>query len=155
MTHNLARLAATFFYVGYLPLAPGSMASVLGMFIAVALYGQTMLYIVVASVITIIGFLASGKLEKTLGKKDPSCIVIDEVAGVMIAFFMLPLTPAVLWITFFLFRAFDMFKIYPAGKFEKLPGSIGIMADDIVAGLYANIIMHLALLSVGTPLLFK
>jgi len=70
--------------------------------------------------------------------------VIDEVAGVMLAFFLLPLTPAVAVTTFFLFRAFDMFKIYPVNKFEEIEGSAGVMLDDLFAGLYTNITMQIA-----------
>ena len=80
-----------------------------------------------------------------MNKKDPSCVVIDEVSGVMIALFMLPIIPSVLFTAFFLFRAFDMFKIYPANKIEKLPSSYGIMFDDIIAGIYTNMTMHIAL----------
>jgi len=71
--------------------------------------------------------------------------VIDEVAGVMIAFFLLPQTWAVMWTAFFVFRAFDMFKIYPGNKLEGVKGSGGIMLDDIMAGIYTNIVMHVAL----------
>ncbi len=147
------RLMATFFYIGYLPLAPGTMASLAGAALAVIFYGNAPAYIAVFIALTILGFLTSGSVEKMIGKKDPGCIVIDEVAGVMIAFWMLPLTAPVLISAFFLFRAFDMFKIYPANTFESIPGGVGIMMDDIVAGLYANIIMHLALALTGPILL--
>jgi len=80
-----------------------------------------------------------------MGQKDPSCVVIDEVSGIMIAFFMLPMVWPVSIITFFLFRAFDMFKIYPVNKFEEMKGGTGIMMDDIIAGLYTNITMQIAI----------
>ena len=92
-----------------------------------------------------IGFITSDIVEKVVGKKDPSCVVIDEVSGMMIALFMLPWTPAVVVTTFFLFRAFDMFKIYPMNKLEALGGGKGIMLDDIFAGIYANLTMQIAL----------
>jgi len=92
------------------------------------------------------GIWASGKMEKLAGKKDPSCVVIDEVAGILIAFFLLPAQWPVIITAFFVFRAFDMFKIYPINRFEKLPGSWGIMMDDVVAGLYTNIVVHVALI---------
>jgi phosphatidylglycerophosphatase A len=97
------------------------------------------------AIITVVGFLTAGQLEKQTGAKDPGCVVIDEVCGMLISCFMLPLSWPVLITAYFLFRAFDMFKIYPAYKLEKLPGSVGIMMDDIVAGIYTNVIMHIAL----------
>lgn len=146
MTDRISKLLATFFYVGLLPAAPGSIATILGGLISFALMGNHAFYMTVMILVTVVGFAVSGRAEKAIGKKDPGCIVIDEVAGVMIAFFMLPPTTAVFWTVFFVFRAFDMFKIYPGNKFEALGGSRGIMMDDIMAGLYTNVAMHLALL---------
>jgi phosphatidylglycerophosphatase A len=95
------------------------------------------------------GFGTSGRMEKIVGKKDPSCVVIDEVAGSLVAFFLLPKTIPVLVTAFFLFRAFDMFKIYPMDKMEALPGAVGVMMDDVIAGLYTNIIMQIAVRAAG------
>ncbi len=145
MRDRFSRLLATFFFMGNFPVAPGSLASLAGTLLAVAFYGHPAIYIVFFLAITLVGFAVSGRVEKLLGQKDPSCIVIDEVSGVLLALFALPLTPAVIVTTFFLFRAFDMFKIYPVNRFEELPGAAGIMADDLWAGLYANITMQLAL----------
>ena len=88
-------------------------------------------------------------MEALLGQTDPGCIVIDEVAGIMLALFLLPMTPVVIIVTFFLFRAFDMFKIYPVNKFEQLEGSTGVMMDDIIAGIYTNIVMQFAIRGAG------
>lgn len=145
MRDHLSRLLATFFFMGNFPAAPGSLASLAGTLLAIALYGHPAIYIVFFLAITIVGFAVSGRVEKLLGQKDPSCVVIDEVSGVLLAFFALPLTPAVIVTTFFLFRAFDMFKIYPVNRFEELPGAAGIMADDLWAGFYTNITMQFAL----------
>ncbi len=145
MRDYLTKLLATWFFIGNFPVAPGSLASLAGTLLAIALYGHPVIYIVVFLAITFAGLVVSGRVEKLLGQKDPSCIVIDEVSGVLLAFFALPLTPAVIVTTFFLFRAFDMFKIFPVNRFEELPGAVGIMADDLWAGLYTNIVMHLAL----------
>jgi phosphatidylglycerophosphatase A len=109
-----------------------------------ALRSNTLIYILALVAVTFLGFQISGRMEKLLGRKDPRCIVIDEVAGVMTALFLLPFTPTVIIITFFLFRAFDMFKIYPVNQFEKLEGSAGIMVDDLIAGVYTNIVMQIA-----------
>ncbi len=149
MFNYFIRCVSTFFFVGYLPKAPGSIASICGVLLAVALYDQMAVYLIVLSVVTLLGFLFSGKMEGIVHEKDPSCVVIDEVAGVMIAFFMLPLSWPVIWTGFFLFRAFDMFKIYPANVLEKFPGSRGIMFDDIAAGIYTNIVMQVAIQLAG------
>ncbi|MBI5150878.1 MAG: phosphatidylglycerophosphatase A [Candidatus Omnitrophica bacterium] len=145
MRSELVKLLATFFRIGNFPVAPGSLASLAGALLAVALHGHAFGYVVVFIVITATGFAVSGRMERLVGQKDPSCVVIDEVSGVLLAFFLLPLTPAVFLTAFFLFRAFDMFKVYPADRFEEFPGSSGIMADDLVAGLYTNLTMQIAL----------
>lgn len=141
---KLVRLLSTFFYVGLFPLAPGSLASLVGVFLCVLLHQDVMAYVTVLAAVTAVGFLVSGRMEVLAGEKDPSCVVIDEVAGVMLAFFLLPLTPSVAFTAFFVFRAFDMFKIYPANKLEAIHGGTGIMMDDIIAGFYTNVVMHIA-----------
>lgn len=142
---RLCKLIATFFGVGFLPGAPGSIATIVGILISFGLSDQMRLYLFATAFFTVIGFLVSGRAERAMGKKDPGSIVIDEVAGVMIAFFLLPPTLPVFWTGFFVFRAFDMFKIYPGNKFEGLGGSSGIMMDDLMAGVYTNIVMHMAM----------
>jgi len=149
MADRLVKMFSTFFYVGYLPMAPGSMASVVGVFISIILADSLFLYCLVFAFVTVIGFRIGDRMEVLVGEKDPSCVVIDEVSGVMLAFFLLPLTPAVMFSAFFLFRAFDMFKIYPVNKFEKLHGGVGIMMDDVIAGLYTNLTMHIAIRLAG------
>lgn len=145
----LVKLSSTFFYIGYLPGAPGSIATIAGFFLSVVLSPDPRLYWTVTAVITIVGFIVSEKMEVMSKEKDPSCIVIDEVAGCLIAFYSLPINPVVTVTTFFLFRAFDMFKIYPVNKFEELPGGKGIMIDDLFAGIYTNVTMQIALRLAG------
>jgi len=144
MSDRLAKMLATWFYVGDIPGAPGTAASVVGLLMAIILSQNLFLYILVLLAVTVIGFIVSGRVEVLLDKKDPGCIVIDEVAGIMIALFLLPLSLEVIITAFFLFRAFDMFKIYPVNKFEELEGSKGIMLDDLIAGVYTNIVMQIA-----------
>ena len=149
MRDEKIRLLATFFYIGEFPLAPGSLASLAGVALYVLFYNNFFLYSFLLITLTAVGFLVSGRMETITGQKDPSCVVIDEVAGVMIAFFLLPLTPAVVCTAFFLFRAFDMFKIYPVNKFEEMEGGTGIMMDDIIAGIYTNLAMQIAIRLAG------
>ena len=145
MSNRVVKLCATFFYAGYLPFAPGTMASVAGFLLYIFLCRHMTLCALAFLFIVLVGFLTSGKIERLLNEKDPSCVVIDEVSGAMIAIFMLPLTPSVIVTAFFLFRAFDMFKIYPIDKLEDLKGATGIMMDDIIAGVYTNVTMQVAL----------
>ena len=149
MSNRWVPCLATFFYTGYLPFAPGSMASVLGVMFAFFLRDHLAIYTGVLLIITILGFVTSDRMEKIARQKDPSCVVIDEVSGVMIAFFLLPFSWPVVFTGFFLFRAFDMFKIYPVNKLEGMSGGIGVMMDDIVAGIYTNIVMHIAIRMAG------
>ena len=142
MLDKLTKLISTFFYVGDFPVAPGTMASFVGALLAIILAPNSAIYIIVTAIVCALGFLVSGKMERILGKKDPGCVVIDEVAGILIALFLLPLKVNVLVTAFFLFRAFDMFKIYPCNIIEEKGGSYGIMMDDIVAGVYTNLVMH-------------
>ena len=149
MSDKLVKMFSTWFYVGDLPGAPGTAASAVAVLMAVIFAPNTFLYILVTIAVTVLGFAVSGRMETILDRKDPGCIVIDEVAGVMIAFFLLPLTWPVIITAFFLFRAFDMFKIYPVNKFEEIEGGTGVMMDDLVAGLYTNIVMQLAVRLAG------
>ena len=149
MAPQLSTFIATFFYIGYFPLAPGTLATAAGAAIAFYLRFNLPAYAFAMVTVTILGFFFAGEAEKAIGKKDPGCIVIDEVAGILISFFMLPLYWPIIVIGFFLFRAFDMFKISPADHFEKLPGGRGIMLDDIMAGVYTNIVLQIALRLAG------
>ena len=144
MSDKLDKMLATWFYVGNIPGAPGTAASAVAVLMAIIFSPNAFLYVLVSIIVTILGFKVSGRMEELLERKDPGCIVIDEVAGIMVAFFLLPLTWPVVITAFFLFRAFDMFKIYPVNTFEEIPGSAGVMIDDLVAGLYTNIIMQIA-----------
>ena len=154
--------------VGYLPLAPGTWGSLVGIVIYAVIRGaflrvffdraspvvntfDQIYYAVVAFellavvVITAAGVWAAGHTERLSSKKDPGKVVIDEVAGQYIALLSIPLSLEPAWwsmiLAFILFRFFDIVKPYPARKLESLHGGLGIMADDIVAGIYAAIVV--------------
>jgi phosphatidylglycerophosphatase A len=152
--------------VGYLPLAPGTWGSLVGVgfyfLLRLIVYGQfrsdtSMVWyywaFIVAEltsivVITLVGTWAASRTERISQTKDPGRVVIDEVAGQLIALLAVPLTvqgPWPLWLipAFLLFRFFDIVKPYPARRLESLEGGLGIMADDLVAGAYAAIIVAL------------
>ena len=89
-----------------------------------------------------LGIWASTLLEEFYGH-DPSEVTIDEVVGQWIALFMLPKTLAAISIAFISFRVFDILKIEPINKLQKLPKGFGVMMDDVMAGIYANLCCHL------------
>ncbi len=145
---NLALSIATC-GVGYLPLAPGTFGSVLGVAIFLLLIQLTTAsfgpVLIVTLSITFAGIWAASRTEELSGRKDPGKVVVDEVAGQMLA--LLPLTlfsvqPSArgVIVSFILFRLFDIIKPYPAGRFERLKGGFGIMCDDLMAGAYAAVV---------------
>jgi phosphatidylglycerophosphatase A len=98
-----------------------------------------------ATVVTLIGIPAATRVARALGRKDPSQVVIDEVAGQLIAFLYVPLTWHNVVAALILFRAFDITKPFPIRRLEHLPEGTGIMLDDVGAGLYALAVMQLLL----------
>jgi len=139
------KLISTFFYVGYLPFFPGTFASIVGLFLFYLMKDNIFIYVSVTLVLMILGLLSAGKAEKIFNRKDAGCIVIDEVSGMLLALIFIPYSIKLAIIAFVLFRILDGLKPYPAGLFQNLKGSLGIMSDDIVAGLYTNIILQVAL----------
>ena len=105
MSDKLVKIFSTFFYVGNCPFAPGTVASLAAALMCIVLSGSLFFYVLVFITFTVVGFKVSGRMEILIGKKDPGCVVIDEVSGVMISFFLLPMNISVFFTTFFLFRA--------------------------------------------------
>lgn len=136
-TERVAVLVATVGGLGYAPIAPGTVASAVTV-LAVWLLKPSAASMAVASVIVIAGgMLAAQGAERALGGgKDPGAIVIDEVAGMLLTVLLAPPTPLVLAVGFVLFRIFDVVKVFPADRAERLPGGLGVMLDDVIGGLY-------------------
>ena len=145
MRNFLVKILSTFFYVGYLPLIPGTFASLVGVLIFYIARSNFPIYICLTLCVIFSGFFVSGKAEKIFNKKDPKYIVIDEVCGMLLSLMFLPLDIKFVIIAFVLFRLLDILKPYPANRIQELKGSIGIMGDDIVAGVYTNLIMLVVL----------
>ena len=136
-------LALSTWGVGYLPVMPGTFGSLVGVGIFLLL-GSLVPQLVAIVAITWAGIWAASRTERILRLKDPGKVVVDEVAGQMIA--LLPLSllavgtgKSGIIVSFILFRLFDIFKPYPARRFERLRGGLGIMADDLVAGFYGAV----------------
>ncbi len=149
MSNKLTELITTFFYSGLSPVVPGTVGSFVAGLLCLCLYDNLVLYIGAFIVITVLGFMLSGKMEGIKGKKDPSCVVIDEAAGMFIAMFLLPMTPLIALTAFFMFRVFDVLKVFPVNRLENIGGGAGIMLDDLMAGVYANLSTLLIIKFVG------
>jgi phosphatidylglycerophosphatase A len=130
--------------VGRAPLAPGTVASALTAVVLWLLHPSPIALTALLVVVTLLGTWAADEAERALGGKDPGAIVVDEVAGMMLSVLTVTLTPAVLLVAFLLFRVFDVVKPFPANVSQRLPGGLGVMIDDLIAGLYALALVVLA-----------
>ena len=152
--NQLIMALATGFYVGMIPKAPGtwgSLAALIPWFFLKDLPLQA--YLTVLAVIFVVGFFVSGSAEKILDRPDAGPIVIDEILGMFITLTLAPAHPAAWLLGFILFRIFDIFKPFPVSWFDrKIHGGIGIMMDDVVAGLYALASLQLLWLVIGNSL---
>jgi phosphatidylglycerophosphatase A len=146
MTSRLARLIASFFYVGFIPIIPGTFGSLAAFLIYFPLthyIADWRIQALCIIFITGIGIWASHKAQLDAKIEDPSFVVIDEVAGQLITLFLVPFSWTVIIVGFLLFRILDIIKPAPARKAEDLPGGWGIMMDDVIAGVYGNILLSL------------
>jgi phosphatidylglycerophosphatase A len=101
--------------------------------------------------VVVVGIWASHRVEVALGRTDPGVIVIDEVAGMMVAVLLVPRTPAVLLCAFLLFRLFDVWKPFPAREAQALRGGFGVVVDDLIAGFYALVLLMGVRMLFGVP----
>ncbi len=143
-------LLATFFNIGRFPIAPGTLASLVttAVFYAANTILQPSLITQIAAIVIIfiVGIPAASVGEEHFGKKDPRPVVIDEVAGQMVTLLMVPYSIGAYVVGFFLFRFFDILKPFPVNiADQKIKGGLGIMVDDIAAGLYGLGVIHLIL----------
>ncbi len=136
---------------GYAPVAPGTVGSAVTV-LALWLIPFSRLALVLGLVgVVVVGTWAAQRVERALEKKDPGVIVVDEVAGMMLSVLVFPLTPAVLAVGFVLFRLFDIVKPFPAHPAQRLHGGIGVVLDDLIAGLYALAVLALLRWALGWP----
>ena len=139
----IADHAATLFGIGRSPIAPGTVASIVALPIAwlVMAAGGTTALLTLCLAVSAIGFYACDVYAKDKGAHDPSECVVDELAGQFLACALAPLTVPGFALAFLLFRLFDISKLWPISAAERLRGGLGIMADDLVAGLIAGTIV--------------
>ena len=145
---KLKEFLFTSFYAGYSPVAPGTAGSLVGMIFFIIEYFVfgNMVWAVNLLMVAVM-FYPSIKLadegEKFFGEKDPGQVVIDEVLGYWISVLFLPFNWTTAVLAFFLFRFMDILKPFPAGRVQLLRGGVGIVLDDCVAGVYANIALRI------------
>jgi len=139
------RIVASFFGLGFFPVAPGTLTS-----LAIVLLYKYLLHVLalpylllIFLLVCVLGVLAAAAYSSELKETDPRQVVIDEAAGQFLV--LLSITPdwTLLVIGFLLFRLFDILKPFPIRRLERLPGGWGIMADDIAAALMAKALLHL------------
>jgi len=142
---RLALALATVLGIGFMPIAPGTWGSLPGLALAFLLDRWAGGWAVLggAVVVALVGTWAADRAARSLQSSDPGPVVIDEVAGQMLTLAFVPRSATALIAAFFLFRALDVWKPWPANRLEDLPGGSGIMADDLMAGLYGNVLLRL------------
>ncbi len=137
-------ILATGFGAGLSPVAPGTAGTLVGVLICLICYPMPwafrLLFVIAISVLSI---YVAGQAETLYGKADDQRIVIDEIAGFQVAMLPVAITGLHLCLAFVLFRIFDIWKPFPLGRLQNLPGGWGVVADDIGAGIYAGLILLL------------
>jgi phosphatidylglycerophosphatase A len=139
-----ATVLATGFGSGYAPVAPGTAGTAVGL----ALYWPLQLLtppmqLLATAVLFVLGCAVATHVARSLGRKDPGVVVVDEIVGMWASLLFLPLNPQTALLGFLLFRLFDVVKPFPARQFEALPEGLGIMADDLMAGIYVNLVLRI------------
>jgi len=143
---GIFKYIATLGFIGYLPPAPGTFGTLFGFLILIVLKPPVFIHILILLIIIPVGVIASHRAEALLNERDSRRIVIDEFCGFFFSLLFVPFSIATSLIAFFLFRLFDILKPFPIRAIESsLSGGIGIMADDIIAAAYTNIILRIIL----------
>jgi len=133
-------LISSLFGIGFIPIFSGTIASIVSVIVFYILKNR--LHFIIFSIFSIIlSFLISGKAEEIFKEKDSKKIVIDDFSGMLLALFFTPKNLLFVMFSFFLFRAFDALKVPPIDTAEQFKGSLGIVLDDLLAGLYAIMII--------------
>ena len=143
---NILVSIATFFNVGRIPLAPGTWASMItaGIFYLLVPYIQIpMTGILSLIIITLLGIPAATAAEARFNRKDPGECVIDEVAGQLLCLIFIPHSWPYYLSAFLVFRIFDILKPFPIRRVEKISGGLGIMLDDLIAGIYTLAVIRI------------
>ncbi len=140
----LTKAFASGLYSGFFPVASGTVGSAVGLLIYwIPGFENPFVLLPVSLLVLVLGIKASNVMEKVYGE-DPSEVTIDEVLGMWISLAFLPKKILVAALAFLLFRIFDIVKPYPARRFDNLHGGAGVMLDDVVSAIYANLLLQIA-----------
>ena len=143
---SVAGAVATAFGAGYSPIAPGTAGSLVGLLLFWPLRRLPAAFqVAVVAAVFLAGTAAATRVARRVGAHDPGIVVVDEVVGMWTSLLFLPFTLGTAALGFLLFRILDVVKPYPARQLEGLPGGWGIMSDDLMAGVYANLVLQVAL----------
>jgi phosphatidylglycerophosphatase A len=140
-----AVFVCTFGYIGYFPVAPGTVGSAAGLVVYALLrwlHAPPAVDALLIAVLFAAGVWSGTHAERYFGTTDPGPGVIDEVVGMLITLYLLPITWAVVFAGFLIFRVLDVIKPYPARRFESFHGGMGMMADDVMSAIYANLALR-------------
>jgi phosphatidylglycerophosphatase A len=138
---------ATCFGVGYVPVAPGTFGSAAGLLLWAILPGSAVAQVTAVLIAFAVGSWASHVAERHFHRTDPGPVVVDEVMGILVTLLVVPAGWLTAILGFLWFRVFDVIKPYPANRLEQLPGGVGVMADDLMAAVYANLALRATLAS--------
>jgi phosphatidylglycerophosphatase A len=141
---RLGLFIATCGYLGYVPIAPGTFGSAAGLavFYAVRSTGSVSVELAAIVILFAIGVWSGTVAEHYFGGIDPGPVVLDEVVGMLITLALIPVNVTGAITGFLIFRVLDVLKPWPSAGFEKLPGGLGVMADDGMAAVYGNLLMR-------------
>jgi phosphatidylglycerophosphatase A len=142
--HRVGLFIATCGYLGYVPVAPGTFGSAAGLVVFYAVRSTGSVGVELAAIIALfaIGIWSGTIAEHHFGGADPGPVVLDEVMGMLITLAFLPVSATGAIVGFLIFRVLDVVKPWPSARFERLPGGLGVMADDGMAALYGNLVMQ-------------
>ena len=148
MKQRLSLFLATGCYLGLIPGAPGTcagLATTLVFYLCYLISHKILpeLHLSALGVVVMLGTLAASEVAQDRGLEDPQIVVIDEVAGQLLTFMLVPVSAVNLVLGTALFRVFDIWKPFPIRKLEHFPNGVGIMLDDLLAGAYSNLCLHL------------
>jgi phosphatidylglycerophosphatase A len=141
----IALAVATALGVGYAPVAPGTFGSAVGLLLWWVLPRSLLVQAAAIVVSLVAGSWSAGVAERHFGRSDPGQVVIDEVMGMLVTMFGVTAGWTGALAGFLLFRAADIVKPFPANRLERLPGGLGVMADDLMAAVYANLALRVVL----------
>ena len=146
MTFKASKIISTLFYIGFLTRMPGTLGSIVGLFFGtvILMYFNYEIFVIFFLMVTVIGLYSVNQYQKTAGKSDKSEIIIDEFVGQLVPLMIIDINLLNLFLSFTLFRFFDILKFYPANVIDrKYSNYFGVIFDDIIAGIQASLVILL------------